>query len=235
MWWATRIALYGLFLHPVLAQTQPNVAEILRKVSQTYKAAANYEFVADATVRTDGANKGWSSHLLFAFVSPNRYRMEGAFPGMGSDDPVPGKALMVHDGSTLWFYFPESNQYVTFKASDLTNDAPGDQGDVAPAAMDHFMMWRYRGAAGFSDARFLRDETLEFAGAKVDCYVVTVAQKSGGYAYTWWVDKQDSRILREDNAESSTVYTTVNLDKPLPDELFKFEPPPGARKVENQR
>jgi len=103
-------------------------------------------------------------------------------------------------------------------------------------AMDHFMMWRYRGATGFTaNAKFLREEVIEFAGAKVDCYVLTVSQKSGGYAYTWWVDKQRSLILREDNSETSSVFTTIKLDEPLPGDLFKFEPPPGARKIEKQR
>jgi outer membrane lipoprotein-sorting protein len=31
------------------------------------------------------------------------------------------------------------------------------------------------------------------------------------------------------------VFTTIKLHEPLPDDLFKFEPPPGARKRENQR
>jgi hypothetical protein len=36
-----------LLLSTALAQTQPGVAEILQKVSQTYKAASVYELVVD--------------------------------------------------------------------------------------------------------------------------------------------------------------------------------------------
>jgi len=128
-------------------------------------------------------------------------------------------------------YEPGSNECCTVPASELTANAPGDLGDASPAAMDQFMTWRYRGATGFAEgAKFLRDEAIEFGGAKVDCYVVTVSQKKGENTYTWWVDKLHSRILREDSAKSSSVFTTIKLNEPLSDDLFKFEPPPGARK-----
>ena len=42
------------------------------------------------------------------------------------------------------------------------------------------MMWRYRGATDFVEgAKFLREETIEIAGFKLDCYVVTVLPKIG--------------------------------------------------------
>ena len=100
--------------------------------------------------------------------------------------------------------------------------------------MDHFMTWRYRDATDFTaGSKFLREEAVEYAGAKVDCYVLTAAQRRGGVTYTWWVDKQNFRILREDSPGSSVMFKSVKLDEPLPDSLFKFVPPPGARKIEN--
>jgi outer membrane lipoprotein-sorting protein len=48
------------------------------------------------------------------------------------------------------------------------------------------------------------------------------------------VDQQRFLILREDDAGSSSVFTTIKLGQPLPDELFEFKPPPGARKIEKQ-
>jgi hypothetical protein len=49
-------------------------------------------------------------------------------------------------------------------------------------------------------------------------------------AYTWWVDKKNSRILREDHAGSSAVFTTIQLNDPVSDDLFKFTPPMARRK-----
>jgi len=158
--------------------------------------------------------------------------MEGAVPGAVKGGPDLGQEVAVADGTVVWFYLPESNQYASIAASELTA-AGGDLGDASPAAMDTFMMWRYRGATGLNaGADFLREEAIGFAGAKVACYVLSVAQKKGGAPYTWWVDKQRYRILREDDAGSSTVYTTIKLGEPLPDELFQFKPPPGAQKIE---
>jgi hypothetical protein len=52
--------------------------------------------------------------------------------------------------------------------------------------------------------------------------VLTVSQKKGGVPYTWWVDKEQHRILREDNPGSSTVFTSIKLGEPLPDSLFNL-------------
>jgi hypothetical protein len=45
----------------------------------------------------------------------------------------------------------------------------------------------------------------------------------------WWIDKKDSRILREDHAGSSAVFTTLQLNDLAPDDLFEFTPLPGAK------
>ena len=97
-------------------------------------------------------------------------------------------------------------------------------------------MEKYRVAGEFADgAKLRREEEIEFSGAKIICYVVSVPEKWPG-PYTWWIDKASHRIMREDTGDGSTVYTTVKLGGPLPDGLFKFEPPPGAKKIDlNQR
>ena len=224
---AIRLWLFALALRPALAQTPPNLSEILKKVSETYKAASQYELVADTT-----GHESAPGHMLFAFKAPNKYRLEGAMPGMSGNDSAFSEGVIVYDGSAAWFYLPKSNQYGSFPASALTGDDAGDLKDLTPGAMDQFMMSRYRSAADLTDSKFLREEKIEFAGAKVDCYVVSGSK--GEVIYTWWVDKKRNRILREDNATSSSVFTTIKLGEPLSDNLFKFEPPPGARRVETQ-
>ncbi|HTA69548.1 MAG TPA: hypothetical protein VK776_14765 [Bryobacteraceae bacterium] len=95
-------------------------------------------------------------------------------------------------------------------------------------------MWRYRHAEDFTKgAKFLREESIEITGAKIACFVLTVAP-SGKLEYTWWVDKQKYRVLREDDAGNRAVFTSIRLNEPIRDELFKFEPPPGAKKLEPQ-
>jgi outer membrane lipoprotein-sorting protein len=99
--------------------------------------------------------------------------------------------------------------------------------------MDTFMMWRYRAAEAFvASSAFLREETVEVSGAKVACYVVSVTPEPKGSAYIWWIDKASGRIVREDHDGTSAVFTTISLNETLPDELFKFDPPPGATKMQ---
>ncbi len=162
--------------------------------------------------------------------------MEGAFPGLTGDDSASNDTVIICDGSVVWIYLRKSSQYASFPLAELTPDAAGDLGDLRPEAMDEFFMTRYRRAADFSGgAKFLREEAIDLAGSKVDCYVVAVSKKGSQFAYTWWVDKNSYHIVREDHADSSTVFTTIKLNEPLPDEFFTFKPPPGAGKLEMHR
>ncbi len=58
-------ALFILFLRAADAQTPPDVAEILKRVSEVYKSASQYEFVIDSTDRDA------TLHSRFAFKSPD--------------------------------------------------------------------------------------------------------------------------------------------------------------------
>jgi outer membrane lipoprotein-sorting protein len=220
------IGLFVLVLRGALAQAQPDVAEILKKVSETYKGVSEYELVGDGTDTDSRSGKREAIHMLFAFKGPNRYRMEGTGAGVAPDGS--GQSVTVYDGSVMWMYLPESNQYGSFPGSELFNDG-GDGQDAKPEAMDQAMMSWYRGAGDAADgAKFLREEAIEIAGAKIDCYVVSAKDR------TWWVNKTTSRVVREDHGRTSVVFTTIKLGEPLPDSLFKFEPPPGAKKIEPQ-
>jgi outer membrane lipoprotein-sorting protein len=101
--------------------------------------------------------------------------------------------------------------------------------------MNYFLTWRYRSADEFTDgAKILREESVTIAARKIDCYVLTVLPEKRGPTYTWWVEKTTSRIIREDDAGNSSVFTSIKLDEPIPNAVFKFEPPPGATKFEMQ-
>lgn len=209
----------GFLFCSVLAQVQPGVAEILQKVSRTYKGASSFELAADVTPLK--VEKHQVGHVLFAFQSPGRYRLEMVDGG----DAKSTKVIVVHDGSTLWMYSSATGEYVS------NPSAPRESG-LEP--QDPFLMWRFRGAGDFVDgAKLLREETIEAGGAKVDCYVVTLSPVKDGAksTYTWWVDKQRSLVVRDDGADSSSVYTMIKLAEPLADDLFRFDPPPGSRKA----
>jgi len=223
------LGLLALLLRAASAQTQPRVAEILKRVSEIYKGVSQYEFVAEQTETRPG-RVPMRAHTRIAFKAPNRYRLEGTIPGLDPNNPDFDESVMIHDGSALWFYFPKSNQYGSIPADQLAADPEGSA--HTPEATDRVAMEKYRIAADFTDgAKFLREDEIEVAGAKVGCYVVSIPEKEPG-PYTWWIDKKSNRVLREATAAGGTVYTTIKLGEPLPDNLFKFEPPPGARKID---
>jgi outer membrane lipoprotein-sorting protein len=228
----TRLGLFVLFLHAVTAQTQPEVAEILKKVGDVYKPLSQYEFEIDVAF-TEG-KKTVTTHVRFAFKAPDKYRMEGELPGLadpGSD--LDGGAIVVDDGANFWIYLPRPSKYASIPASALTPGAPGDLGDVRPEVMDYGMTWRYRAASDFAgNSKLLREESVTTAARKVDCYVLAVLPEKRGPTYTWWVDKTTYRILREDDAGNTSLFTSIKLNEPIPDAVFRFEPPPGAQKFE---
>jgi outer membrane lipoprotein-sorting protein len=202
------------------------VAEILQKVGRNYKAVSKYEFTVDATATENGSRENY--HMEFAFQAPDRYRMQGSIPALSVPDPSFKQATIVYDGSDVWFYFPKSNQYGSFSAGALK----GDLEDLKPEAIDRLMIGRFRLAAEFThSAQLLREEPI----GKSACFVVIVLTGDNESPYTWWIDKAGYRVLREDHAGSRSIFTSVKLDEPIPEERFKFEPPAGAKKLGPQQ
>jgi outer membrane lipoprotein-sorting protein len=220
-----KFGLFALLSPAAFAQSEPNAADILKKVGETYKSASQYEFIADIT----GVSA--AGHMLFAFKSPDRYRLEGAFPdSLDLDDG----GIIVDDGSTVWLYQPQANQYLSFPASSLAADVPF-LNVLRPETMRDSM--NFLEAVTFAKgAKLLREEAIEVAGIQVSCFVVTVpySQASRGASRTdvFWIDKKAYRVMREDSGDMSVVFTTIKLGEALPDDLFEFVPPAGAKKVE---
>lgn len=212
----------ALLMRTALAQPQPDIAEILNKVGETYQAATEYEFVIDGTMPADKGAKA-SFHMLFAFKPPNKYRMEGAMPGMGFG---PGESIAVHDGVNLWFYMPKENQYWSIPGEKLTPDAPGDLGDANPEFLN--ITLRKSFSEMMKGGTLVREEDLVVNGTSASCYVFETRRG------TFWVDKSRYLILRADSGESRMVFTSIKLNQPLPEDLFKFQAPPGAKRVEAQ-
>ena len=169
-----------------LAQSQPNVTEILKKLSETYKAASEYQFVADTTETDPATGKREVGHIVIAVKAPDRYRMEGLL-----SDSYNGKTSkrmdIVLDGKTIWFYDPQLKQYTSYPASAIGNDLPDE---LEASGADFSTMLRYRTAVDFSaTARFSREEEIEIGGVKIACYVVSVREENT--EYTWWSRQEE--------------------------------------------
>ncbi len=225
-----RLGLSALLCGFALAQSQSDVAGILIKVSDLYKTASEYELVLDMIRTNPRTGKQEITHQLIAVKAPNRYRVE--FTDSTGQDGKTSKALItVLDGATLWFYDPVLGRYNSYPATAIGTDLPDE---LEASGIDYNTMSRFREAStkGLA-ASFLRDEEIAIRGVKVGCYVVLLKERNR--KYTWWVDRTNSHVVREDTQDDgdniSTTFTTIALVGPLPEGLFVFAPPAGARKI----
>jgi outer membrane lipoprotein-sorting protein len=216
---AIMLAMALLVLPAARAQTPPDLKAVLKKVSEIYKAATQYEFIGDATCRAEPLHGTQSVRMLIALRMPDKYRIMVADPCPGPLNRDMAEALIVFDGSLLWTYSRQTNLYSSVPVTAL---APGDLSHLGPNAVDHETMSAYRDATD-SPADFIREEN--------GSYVVRITPKDHSSAQTWWIDKTNYHVVRVDDDQSSVVFTTIKLNEPLPDDLFIFTPPPGAKNI----
>jgi outer membrane lipoprotein-sorting protein len=230
------LALAG-FLAPLLcAQTRPDVAGLLGKVSGTYSHAAQYRFA----IRKTGEEAG---SLQIAVQKPDKFRLEADGRVIDGVDAF-GNVVMVSNGSTVWNYVGESQQYTKKRTTlPLLDTEPPE---ITPEAFvlqaETVFLRRYAQFAQATDhARYLRQETLTTPAGPVPCAVIELRAPLPAYrdTYTWWIDPKRSLVLREDTRPatnrrppSTVVYSLASIGEPMPPEIFQFTPPAGATQVD---
>ena len=155
-----------------------------------------------------------------------------------------GNVTMLSDGFTAWNYMQGPNQFT--KKSTTIPLLDTEPPEVSPETFvwqaESVFITRYAEMAKAVDhAKFLRSETIGVGGGTVDCYVFEIEAPMPGYrdTYTLWVDKKRHLVVREDTKPassrrpaSSTIYTIASINEAIPEELFHFTPPPGAKLVD---
>ena len=212
--------LCGLLSVPALAQTPLSVGDILKKVQNAYESLTQWDF--EATITSTLEPGGQSTR-------PVRAAGKGAsLRRLEMGDPNSGRILIFADGKNVWTYQKQSNQY-SRKTQVREPDETFSYFDV------FLMMYRFL-AADEGDATLLREESIEIGNTKADCYVIQFkTPRSPGFASTWWVDRRRFLVLRDDQeggpapfVASRTIWIRTQVDG-VPDDLFVFTPPPGAR------
>jgi outer membrane lipoprotein-sorting protein len=212
-----------LVSNALIAQALPNANELLKRLeaalkqhtTMRYEEEETYETTFQAPVRI---------HHSEAVRLPDKWREESTREG-GS------LFLKISDGETTWSYSQRSNQYWKEKTVHL------------PWA-DALTFWGLRNmsAKGFTLAsqKILRSETMELEGHNRDCWVVetemTLPSPLPELVSTAWLDKETGIALQSvdasgGNGKSTTRTAHLELDVPLPDSLFVFTPPPGAKQT----
>ncbi len=92
------LGIAGLLAPFAIAQQRPDVAGILRKVSETYANAKQYRF----TVKKSGEEAG---AMRIAVQQPNKFRLEADGRVIDGADEFDNLTI-VSDGNTAWNYAP---------------------------------------------------------------------------------------------------------------------------------
>jgi outer membrane lipoprotein-sorting protein len=215
------------------AQSQPDIAEILANVSSTYSSAKEYRF----SVTKSGEESG---SIRIAVRKPDKFRFEADGRVVDGADAF-RNLTVVGEGSTVWIYRSELRQYTKKNVTPalLDTEPPEVTPETFVLQAGVVFLTRYVQLAKAVDrARLLRKETIQVGDGEVECDVLEIQAPLPGYrdTYTWWVDEKRHLVLREDikpatprRPLSSTIYTMAQIGEQIPDELFHFSPPPGAK------
>jgi outer membrane lipoprotein-sorting protein len=232
-----RVVVLGIaVLSSVFAQAKPDVAEILRKVGENYSNVKQYRFVLKQTGEDPAS-------IEIAVEKPDKFRFVTDGQVITGDDRY-GSVTMVSNGSTVWNFSAGLKQYTKGSTSLPMADTepPEVTPDIFVFQAETFYITRYaRLATAVDHATLIRQEAMQTAAGRVDCYVIQLKAPLPGFRddYTWWVDQKRFVVLRDDTQPasarwrpSSSVFSVTSINEPLPEGIFQFMPPAGARLVE---
>jgi thiol-disulfide isomerase/thioredoxin len=226
--------------------------ELLNQVAQRYTDAKSYylESVEERTSTTE-YSRSWQKTLITAAETPgNRFHFEGHSSG--------GSAMKVADGKTVWTYRADEHRY-TAKPQPIGTSTQSTVIGTSEFGMwnaENLTKNLSTLAKSFKSADRLPDATLIVNGHEVACDVVRIQNSdqrrlTPDYTFekTIWIDKAHQTFLKTIEhvhtyimsggaripveEEITTIFTTTELNVPVPDGLFAFVPPSDAKLIEN--
>lgn len=228
------IPFLALFAASASGQSGP---EIIKKVAEKYRTLTSYQFEAQIVTESVDENNESRTRTTWKAAAklPDRRRLEMAGGPLAS--------VRVYDGEAVWEYRPRHKQ---FSREEQANYKPPPSVLADPAERYGLLD---RSAA---NAKFLREETIEALGEQRPCWVVEIPPVARANRMTlerspttYWVEKTTHLVLKQ--AETSklqlpikdspvtqsvtTLFTLARVNKPVSDELFRFDPPAEAAQV----
>ncbi len=212
-------------------------------VAAGYGRLARYHFEGLIRMEATGARLQRPQLLevpfRYAAVRPGKLLNETQNPFMPT--------TVLADGGSLWVSAPSLQQYVVQKAPVLRF---GAEADSVSRALDPVLALAANLTTGLEKARWLGDDTVRTATGPVRCrrveatYVFGDSTAERVLPRVLWIDAARRALLRD----SSTVeilhprygqvrqvqevrYVVADLRSAGPDSQFRFEPPPGSRRV----
>lgn len=221
-----------LTLASAAAQTPPDPRALLERSDDPVFLANTVRLVGTSSV--DSTVEGVTHHA----VGPSfTYEFENG--GRAREETRVGSAteLRVFDGTNLWQYRSVPGAYTKSPSGGLLLNA-----QLADLTYG-------RELPNLVSASLEREESLNFQGKPVPCYVIRAVYRGRAHntAATAerrvWLTRDQDLVLRDQwaidsssngtplHVEDTVDYSTIEWDVPLAAALFTFEPPPGSRLV----
>src|SRR5262245_34892878 len=233
--------------------TAPDAKAILKQVAETYKNLRSYHFEGRYTLEqvteSIGLKDEFKREELFvnAAIKPDRSRIESKNTHIS--------VTSISDGKMKCLYAPGPNEYTKTGEGPVRLVTDGPVKDSVPMAHLANATNLLAGYSRVSDrlgvAKIIGEETLEIGGRRSDCFVIEAyyfAASTGSQTSTrtrkLWIDKSRNIVLREIqnteakmpwgrtiNSKMTYIFTVATVGEPIPETLFTFVPPEGAKEV----
>jgi TonB family protein len=230
---------------------------VLKQVAETYKSLRTYHFEGRSTLEQVIESIGLKDEIkreeLFvnAAIKPDRSRVESKNTHIS--------VTSVSDGKTKWVYTPGPNEYTKTEEGPVKLVTGSPARNSAPLAhlanATNLLSGFSRLTDRLGDAKILGDEALEIGGRRSDCVVIeayyfptSTGNQSSTMKRKLWIDKARYIVLRQIqhtearlpwgrtmNSKTTHIFTVARVGEQIPESLFAFVPPEGAKEVAELR
>jgi len=232
-----------LLVPTLLAAQELDPRELIRHSAEAIKQFKSYELESVVFIDMQGGPIKTKLELpsKVAVRRPDRMRIESRSQA--------GSILIVSDGAFTWFYMTPLKKYVKREASGSPEAAVGNSGLLPKNLPDV--------SKSIKSVRLMREEEISVAGETIACWVIETTYDSINLpeqelaiedaAQITWISKKDGLNLQTRfsaklnlpgvdelvKMTQSTQTTALRLDADLPDSMFTFNPPEGAKETED--
>lgn len=241
---------------PLIATAE--ATDLLHEVAQQYASLTQYdiETVEESEFKGELSHNWNKEYRTLARDSEKRYRFEFKAPYQWTTVISDGTTKWAVQPWRAEYTKSAATELQSDKKGDTdtesTSEPAPEQVTIRPA--QGLLKSLSKLDQHIKQAEILSPETIEIAGQHVPCTVVRVipeTKSSRKYTSetTYWIDQQHKTVRKvhhitrgelmpsqpwqQHTSESTTVYTVVELGRPVADSLFRFNPPPDAKLVED--
>ena len=235
------IAIAGLFALVAGAQTTPDARALLKQTEEARRQYKTYAIEQRTVVDMNGPSHARLEMAVKMSVSlPGKMRVESTSQF--------GDSIIVSDGENTWMYAGLLKQYRKMPAASSPEALVKS---MVPAMGD--VMDQLKSKDPYLSAKLTGEEALEVAGTKLDCYVVEAtldkmalpgSMTLSGGTLKMWIDKASKTMLKQTftgfmqgpatkpmEMNMAMTVTSQKLNEPIPDSVFVFTPPEGAKEI----